>query len=58
VTLSADDIVNYYLETQPQQFELVLFADENPGTQLHQARVLTGAEAEHRLKELMADPKP
>ena len=58
VTLSADDIVNYYLETQPQQFELVLFADENPGTQLHQARVLTGAETEHCLKELMADPKP
>jgi hypothetical protein len=57
-TLSADDIVHYYLETQPQQFELVLFADEDPGAQLHQARVLTGAKAEHRLKKLMAASKP
>ena len=58
VTLSADDIVHYYLETRPQQFELVLFADEDPGVQHHQARVLTGADAEHRLKALMATTNP
>jgi hypothetical protein len=57
-TLSADDIVHYYIETRPQQLELVLFADEDPGAQLHQARVLTGAAAEHRIKELMAAAKP
>ncbi len=57
-TLSADDIVHYYLETRPQQFELVLFADEDPGAKHHQARVLTGADAEDRLKALMATAKP
>ncbi len=56
-TLSADDIVFYYLEIRPQQFELVLLADEDPGAHMHQARVLTGAEAERRLKELMATAK-
>ena len=57
-TLSADDIVHYYKETRPHQFELVLFADENPESQHHLARILTGAEAEHRLKALMSGTKP
>jgi hypothetical protein len=57
-TLSADDIVHYYTETRPQQFKLVLFADEDPTAQHHEARVLTGVEAEHHLKELMAATKP
>jgi hypothetical protein len=57
-TLSADDIVHYQLETQPQKFELVLFADEDPGAQHHQARVLTATDAKHRLKALMAVTKP
>lgn len=57
-TLSADDIVHYYFETRPPQFELVLFADEDPGARHHQARVLTGADAEDRLKGLMAATKP
>jgi hypothetical protein len=57
-TLSADDIVHYNTEIRPRHFELVLFADENPGAQHHQARVLTGAEAEHVLKKLMAATKP
>ena len=57
-TLSADDIVRYYSGSRPQQFELVLLADEDPGAQHHQARVLTGAEAEQRLKALMADTNP
>jgi hypothetical protein len=53
-TLSADDIVHYYLETQPPKFKLVLFADEDTGSQHHQARVLTGKEAEQHLKALVA----
>lgn len=57
-TLSADDIVHYYTETLPLQFELVLFADEDPGALNHQARVLTGVEAEQRLKELMTNTNP
>jgi len=57
-TLSADDIVHYYTDTRPLQFELVLFADEKPGALNHQARVLTGVEAEQRLKELMTVTNP
>jgi hypothetical protein len=57
-TLSADDIVHYYIENRPQQFELVLFADEDPAARLHQARVLTGTEAERRVKKVMAATKP
>jgi len=57
-TLSADDIVHYYIETRPRQFELVLFADEDPGGRHHQARVLTGDDAERRINTLMADVKP
>jgi len=57
-TLSADDIVRYYMETRPQQFELVLLADEDPDARHHHARLLTGADAEHRLKALMAEAKP
>lgn len=57
-TLSADDIVHYYTETLPLQFELVLFVDEDPGALNHQARVLTGVEAEQRLKELMTNTNP
>jgi hypothetical protein len=57
-TLSADDIVHYYTESRPLQFELVLFADEEPGALHHQARVLTGVEAEQRLKELITVTNP
>ena len=57
-TLSADDIVNYYMENQPTKFKLVLFADEDPAAQAHQARVLTGVEAEKRIKKLMTAAKP
>ena len=57
-TLSADDIVHYYIETRPRQFELILFAEEDPGSQFHQARVLTGNGAEQNLEALMAATKP
>jgi len=57
-TLSADDIVHYYLETRPRQFELILFADEAPWSKIHQARVLTGDEANRHLEALMAATKP
>jgi hypothetical protein len=57
-TLSADDIVRSYTDTRPQQFELVLYADEDPAAQHHQARILTGNEAEQHLKALMATTEP
>ena len=57
-TLSADDIVHYYTETRPRKFKLVFFADEDPHGRHYQARLLTGAEAEHHLEELMDATKP
>lgn len=42
-TLSADDLVNYWLQQHPGAFELVLYAGEAPGSPGHQARILTGA---------------
>ncbi len=57
-TLSADDIVRYFAGSRPRQFELILFADERPGSEHHQARVLTGNQAERCLQALMAAAKP
>jgi hypothetical protein len=54
-TLAADDIINYYLDTNPGAFEFVLFAEENPGGKAGEARVLTGEEGLKRLKSLMKD---
>lgn len=55
-TLAADDIIQYYIERNPDAFELVLFAEENPAGQPGQARVMTGEEGLKRLKALMAEP--
>ncbi len=56
-TLSADDIVHYCLETRPRQFNIILYADEDPKGPHHQARVLLGGDAEHHLRELMSAGK-
>lgn len=53
-TLSADDIVRYHIESKSRLFELVLFAEENPDAQHHEAVILEGSEGERRIKALMA----
>jgi len=53
-TLSADDIAKYHLNAAGT-FELVLYAEENPGSKDHQAMILTGADATRRLRALMAE---
>ena len=60
-TLSADDIVHYYLaaepnESDPSPFEFVLLAEKDPASS--SARILTGAEGRTRLVELMVDASP
>ncbi len=52
-TLSADDIVDYYLTAEHRPFEFVLLAEGEPGSS--RARILTGAEGQTRLVELMGD---
>jgi hypothetical protein len=54
-TLSADDIVLYYLNSNPESFNFVLYAEENPKGKNHEALILTGSEGIQRLQELMAN---
>jgi len=52
-TLSADDIVNVYLQPDSEVFDFVLFAEAAPGSSSHAARIWVGAAGEQRLGELM-----
>jgi hypothetical protein len=53
VTLSADDIVNDYLEKNTESFDFVLYAENAPETQDHEANILVGSTGTQRLKTLM-----
>lgn len=50
-TLSADDIVNYYLDSVA--FDFILFVESNPDSKNNEALVLSGPEGEARVKVLM-----
>ena len=52
-TLSADDIVLYFLNDKPAAFELVLYAEEDPDGSDHAALILTGKAGVDRLEDLM-----
>jgi len=52
-TLSADDMVLYYLNKHPRAFQFVLYAEEDPNGKNHQALILTGPDGVQRLRELM-----
>lgn len=52
-TVSADDIVLYYLNKHPGAFQFVLYAEEDPNGKDHEALILTGTDGAQRLKELM-----
>ncbi len=56
-TLSADDIANNYLASPGKAFEFVLFADESPESNEHQARVFIGDSGIPPLTVLMAAQK-
>ena len=53
-TLSADDILNYHLSSDPSPFEFVFLAEESPRPKTRRAVVLTGGKGETRFRELMA----
>ncbi len=55
LTMSADDLVYYYLGSDIQQFELVLIAEKDPDGRNDKARLLFGKKGEKRIDELMAD---
>jgi hypothetical protein len=54
-TLSADDVVNYHLASEPQVFDVVLYAEKDPSLDDYQARLWPGREGEARLVELMEE---
>ena len=56
-TLSADDIVNYYLKNDPEAFAFVLLAVENPQSKDHQAEILEGERGLEALSRLMEEQK-
>jgi hypothetical protein len=51
--LTADDIVNYYLDTDPEAFDFVLLADRGRKNGHYDAAIHTGDEGRNRLVELM-----
>ena len=52
-TLSADDIINYYLTAENRPFDFVLLAEEDTKSSGHKARILAGDEGRKRLAALM-----
>lgn len=54
VTLSADDLVNYWLHQNPDAFEFVMYAEEAPLSPNHRARLYAGADGKRRVERLMA----
>jgi hypothetical protein len=54
-TLSADDIANDYLVTTPHAYDFVLYVEEDPASDAHDAIILTGREGRQRLATLMAE---
>jgi hypothetical protein len=55
-TLTADDIVDYYLSTAPRPFEFVLFAEEDPAKADH-AALHASAEGEERFRKFIQPDK-
>jgi len=53
-TLSADDILNYHLSSNPSTFEFVFLAEESPRPKTQRAVILTGKKGVARFRELMA----
>jgi len=54
LAMTADDVLNYWLDKNPESFQFVLFAEEEPMNLGHRARVLIGKKGESRLRHLMA----
>ncbi len=54
-TLSADDIIHYFLTSGKDAFDFVLLAEENTKTEDHRAVILTGKKGKERLAKLMKE---
>jgi hypothetical protein len=54
LTLTADDILEYYFSMEPKTFDFILYAEEDPLSGSNRARIFIGAKGEKRVRELMA----
>ncbi len=54
-TLSADDIIHYYMSSGKNAFDFVLLAEENTKTNDSRAVILTGKKGKERLASLMKE---
>jgi hypothetical protein len=52
-TLSADDIANYYLQSEGKPFTFVLLADKGKDEKSNDAEILIGEEGKKKLQALM-----
>lgn len=53
LAMTADDLVNYWINENPEAFEFVLYADESKLTPGHTARIRVGKSGERQLIKLM-----
>ena len=53
LTLSADDILDYYQTAESKPFDIILYADKSTSLGDNKADIYTGNEANRRLTELM-----
>ncbi len=54
LTMSADDLVHYWLKDKPDGFELIFHAEERALSSSHAAHIRTGAKGMRRLKLVMS----
>ena len=55
--LTADDIANYYINTQPDAFEFILLADRGSNKGQYNAAIHTNDDGRNRLRKLMMPKK-
>jgi len=53
LSMTADDMIHYWLKDNPDGFHFVLFAKESAISVNHSAKILTGEKGERELKKLM-----
>jgi len=53
LAMTADDVINYWLNKNSKGFQFVFFAEEVPMNPGHHARILKGSKGEARLRKVM-----
>lgn len=51
--ITADDIINYHLDTNPKAFDFILLAEKGPAQGKYNGSILTGKQAQTRTRQLI-----